>query len=287
MQCILINKAGGGGNGSGNSILLNNLTIAAETFEQMSQDSIVDVELELYDLGYTYRGKYSNENVRAVMYPEATFSLKSIDDAEVDVANLLQCGDGYLYIYTNELPKSDITILTLELKWDKDLEEVNFPNIIKAEDIEEIFGITAAEIRAIVDTTNETIDNLETQIDSKIKDSIDNNDKISEIETAVSQKQSQIHTKAITLLGGSDNWVLDEENSYYKQILSNDDNLITATTQIDLLPDIKVINTMVNEKVTGLYIENNNGVASAIALNSAPASDYVIQANFIELGYVV
>ena len=269
MQCILINKAGGG-NGSGNSVLLNNLTIAAETFEQMSNDSITDVELELYDLGYVYRGKYSNEGIRAVMYPEATFSLKSIDDAEVNVANLLQCGDGCLYIYTNELPKSDITILTLELKWDKDLEEVNFPNIIKTEDIEEIFGITAEEIRDM----DETVNNFEAQIDSKI-------------ETAVGQKQSQIHTKAIVLFGGSDNWILDEENSCYKQILSNDDNLITATTQIDLLPDIKVINTMLNEKVTGLYIENNNGVASAIALNSAPVSDYIIQANFIELGYVI
>ena len=54
-------------------------------------------------------------------------------------------------------------------------------------------------------------------------------------------------------------------------------NGIESDSKIDLQPDANVINKLMESGTTALYIVNNNGVATAVAIGAAPNSALTIQ----------
>ena len=54
-------------------------------------------------------------------------------------------------------------------------------------------------------------------------------------------------------------------------------NGIESDSKIDLQPDADVINKLMESGTSALYIVNNNGVATAVAIDAAPNSALTIQ----------
>lgn len=54
-------------------------------------------------------------------------------------------------------------------------------------------------------------------------------------------------------------------------------NGIESDSKIDLQPDANVINKLMESGTSALYIVNNNGVATAVAIGAAPNSALTIQ----------
>jgi hypothetical protein len=52
---------------------------------------------------------------------------------------------------------------------------------------------------------------------------------------------------------------------------------VTASESIDLRPDDTVITQLSNDGVTALYIENNEGVLTAVSVGQVPTADLTIQ----------
>ena len=51
----------------------------------------------------------------------------------------------------------------------------------------------------------------------------------------------------------------------------------TANTKVDLQVNVSVINQMQTDKVTALYVVNNDGVFSAVAVGNAPTALLTVQ----------
>lgn len=56
---------------------------------------------------------------------------------------------------------------------------------------------------------------------------------------------------------------------------------ITSTSKIDLQPTPEQLSELQNDEIT-LMVSNNNGVATAYAMNFKPTKDYAIQALIME-----
>lgn len=61
----------------------------------------------------------------------------------------------------------------------------------------------------------------------------------------------------------------------YTQVVTIDG--IDSNSKIDLQPDADVINKLMESGTSALYIVNNNGVATAVAIGAAPNSALTIQ----------
>lgn len=57
----------------------------------------------------------------------------------------------------------------------------------------------------------------------------------------------------------------------------------TANSKIDLQPNSTVLNQLINDEVSALYIENNNGTFTAYAIGKAPTVDLTIQVTITEV----
>lgn len=58
---------------------------------------------------------------------------------------------------------------------------------------------------------------------------------------------------------------------------------VTAKSKIDLQPDAAAIAQLVEDKVQGLYVKNENSVCTAIAIGAAPSSSLTVQATVTEV----
>ena len=60
-------------------------------------------------------------------------------------------------------------------------------------------------------------------------------------------------------------------------------NGIESDSKIDLQPDANVINKLMESGTTALYIVNNSGVATAVAIGAAPNSALTIQCTITKI----
>ena len=57
----------------------------------------------------------------------------------------------------------------------------------------------------------------------------------------------------------------------------------TATSRVDMQPDETVLAQMLNDGVSALFIKNNNGALTAVAMGAAPTADLTVQATITEV----
>lgn len=95
-------------------IRATNISVAAASFESYTPGNAE--ETALYNLGYVKRASVSITGALATMTPYLTFSLGSVNSANVSIANQFAAYNGGVYIYADDTPSSAITILTAELR---------------------------------------------------------------------------------------------------------------------------------------------------------------------------
>lgn len=78
----------------------------------------------------------------------------------------------------------------------------------------------------------------------------------------------------ITLLANS--WIEDQnESGVYKQSITIPSS--NTNSKVDIVPSATIIDQMLADEVKSLYIENNAGVLSAVAVGAEPSADMTIQ----------
>lgn len=90
-------------------------------------------------------------------------------------------------------------------------------------------------------------------------------------------KQEQVFSEKILL--SAEGWSGNE--SPYRQAFSS--QYIDANTRIDLFVDNDLYVQMINDKVIAIYAENNDGVASVVAIGNKPSIDVTIQADYVKI----
>lgn len=90
-------------------------------------------------------------------------------------------------------------------------------------------------------------------------------------------KQSAITKKSVSL---STSW---SGNGPYTQAVTISGYTITANSKIDLQQNATVISQLVADEVQGLYVENNNGVLTAVAVGAAPTVALTVQCTITEV----
>ena len=73
-------------------------------------------ESKLIEKGYEYRASVPVSGVTETMFPYLTFSLFDLEESGVGIANQFRCYNGGVYIYSDGVPESGITILTAEFR---------------------------------------------------------------------------------------------------------------------------------------------------------------------------
>lgn len=57
----------------------------------------------------------------------------------------------------------------------------------------------------------------------------------------------------------------------------------TETSRVDMQPDETVLTQMLNDGVSALFIKNNNGALTAVAMGAAPTANLTVQATITEV----
>lgn len=96
-------------------------------------------------------------------------------------------------------------------------------------------------------------------------------------DTIDADKQAAIKKKTVNL---STSW---SGNGPYTQTVTISGYTITANSKVDLQQDATVISQLVADEVQGLYIENNNGVLTAVAVGAAPTVALTMQCTITEV----
>lgn len=73
-------------------------------------------ESKLIEMGYEYRASVPISGVTETMFPYLTFSLFDLEENGVGIANQFRCYNGGVYLYSDGVPESNITILTAEFR---------------------------------------------------------------------------------------------------------------------------------------------------------------------------
>ena len=97
----------------------------------------------------------------------------------------------------------------------------------------------------------------------------------------LNEKQDVIRHTEVTL--SADDWV--EDGTSFRHEVQN--KYITANTRIDLRIGNSVYQQLVADSVNMMYVENNDGTASVIAVGAKPSADIVVQMDFVEIGEFV
>ena len=91
-------------------------------------------------------------------------------------------------------------------------------------------------------------------------------------------KQTKIVTGSITLSTGS--W--SGSGTTYTHTITISGG--TTASKIDLQPNSTVLNQLINDGVSALYIENNSGTFKAYAIGAKPTANLTIQFTRTEVG---
>lgn len=89
--------------------------------------------------------------------------------------------------------------------------------------------------------------------------------------TTWNAKQSQIKTGSITL--NTSSW--SGSGKIYTQTVAISNG--TSVSKIDLQPNSTVLNQLISDKVSAIYIENNNGTFKAYAIGAKPTVNLTVQ----------
>ena len=95
-------------------VRFKNVSVVPEYFEIFSASD--DEESKLIELGYEYRAPVPFSGVTETMFPYLTFSLFDIEENGVGIANQFRCYNGGVYLYSDGIPESNVTILTAEFR---------------------------------------------------------------------------------------------------------------------------------------------------------------------------
>ena len=57
----------------------------------------------------------------------------------------------------------------------------------------------------------------------------------------------------------------------------------TATSRVDMQPDETVLTQMLDDGVNALFIKNDNGALTAVAMGAAPTADLTVQVTITEV----
>ncbi len=78
----------------------------------------------------------------------------------------------------------------------------------------------------------------------------------------------------LTLLATTGSWTDEQDGTYTQQISITGG---TSNTKVDLQVNVSVIEQMQEDKVTALYILNDDGVFYAVAVGNAPTDTITVQ----------
>ena len=95
-------------------VRLENVSVVPGYFGTFSASD--DEESKLIEMGYEYRALVPLSGVTETMFPYLTFSLFDLEESGIGVANQFRCYNGGVYIYSDGVPESSITILTAEFR---------------------------------------------------------------------------------------------------------------------------------------------------------------------------
>ena len=97
------------------------------------------------------------------------------------------------------------------------------------------------------------------------------------INGAINGKSDKIVLKDITIPSSS--WV--KNSDIFKAPLSIPE--LTAKTKLDINTTSSVVKTMIEGGINAIYIENNNGTASAVAVGDKPAKNITLSVSLMEV----
>lgn len=75
-----------------------------------------DEETKLIEMGYEYRASVPVSGVLETMFPYLTVSLYDVEESGIGLANQFRCYNGGVYLYSDGIPETTITILTAEFR---------------------------------------------------------------------------------------------------------------------------------------------------------------------------
>ena len=75
-----------------------------------------DEETKLIEMGYEYRASVPISGVTETMFPYLTVSLYDVEESGIGLANQFRCYNGGVYLYSDGIPETTITILTAEFR---------------------------------------------------------------------------------------------------------------------------------------------------------------------------
>ena len=95
-------------------VRFENVSVLPYYFDAFSASD--DEEAKLIEMGYEYRASVPISGVVKTMFPYLTISLYDLEESGIGVANQFRCYNGGVYLYSDGVPESNITILTAEFR---------------------------------------------------------------------------------------------------------------------------------------------------------------------------
>ena len=95
-------------------VRVENVEVLPDYFATFSASN--DEESKLIEMGYEYRASVTVSGVLETMFPYLTFSLYDVDGSGIDIANQFRCYNGGVYLYSDGIPETTISILTAEFR---------------------------------------------------------------------------------------------------------------------------------------------------------------------------